>query len=238
MLKRNLWIVCLGAVLTTLPAWNAQAAMAVIDVRAITQLRTQIRALEQQLQTARNHLTQAQQEYQSIIGARGMESLLNGTVRNYLPEDWAQLADVLREASSAHGALAGHVRGAIDANAVLTPAQLAALSADERAHIDAARRSAALLQVLSREALATTSSRFAAIQQLINAIPAATDQKAILDLQARIGAEQAMLQNEATKLDVLQQVARAEDLARRQRIREQAIADVGSLHDLEPLRLP
>ena len=49
------------------------------------------------------------------------------------------------------------------------------------------------------------------MQCLIDAIPAATDQKGILDLQARIGAEQGMLQNEQTKLLVLSQALRAED---------------------------
>ena len=58
-----------------------------------------------------------------------------------------------------------------------------------------------MLQVTSRQALQVSSERFASLQQLIDAIPTATDPKAILDLQARIAAEQAMLQNEQTKLD-------------------------------------
>ena len=43
------------------------------------------------------------------------------------------------------------------------------------------------------------------MQTLINAIPSATDQKGILDLQARIQAEQGMLQTDQTKLHVLYQ---------------------------------
>ena len=42
------------------------------------------------------------------------------------------------------------------------------------------------LQSLSHEALANSSGRFAALQQLIDAIGGASDQKAILELQARI----------------------------------------------------
>ena len=82
-----------------------------------------------------------------------------------------------------------------------------------------------------------TSRRFQSIQQLINAISRASDQKAILDLQARIQAEQGMLQNEATKLGILYQTAQAEEWARKQRVREQAIASIGSLRDLPPLEL-
>jgi type IV secretion system protein VirB5 len=92
------------------------------------------------------------------------------------------------------------------------------------------------LQALTRQALSETSRRFGSIQQLIDAIPGAGDQKAILDLQARIQAEQGMLQNESTKLGVLYQAAQAEEWARQQRVREQAIASIGSLRDLPPLR--
>ena len=125
----------------------------------------------------------------------------------------------------------------VSANAILTPAELAALAPRERERVEASRRSAATLQVLTREALANTSSRFAAVQSLISAIPSAGDQKAILDLQARIAAEQGMLQNEQIKLDVLYQTAQAEEWARAQRSREQAIADVGSLRRLPAMGL-
>jgi type IV secretion system protein VirB5 len=126
----------------------------------------------------------------------------------------------------------------MQANAVLTPAQVSALSPAEQSQLLAARQSAAMLQTISSEALATTSARFASLQQLINAIPTATDQKGILDLQARIQAEQAMLQNESTKLNTLYQASQAEELIRRQRASEQAIADAGSLRDLPSLQLP
>jgi type IV secretion system protein VirB5 len=211
--------------------------MPVVDAGAITQLIMQIRTLNQQLTTARDQLTQARDEFRSITGGRGMEQLLGGTVRNYLPPNWTELQGVLQGAASTYGALSASVQAVINANAVLTPQQVAALSPRERDQLEAARRSAAMLQVLAREALATTSARFASIQQLINAIPAASDQKAILDLQARISAEQSMLQNEQTKLDVLYQAAQAEEWARRQRVREQAIADIGSLRRLPRLGL-
>ncbi|MGH8262050.1 MAG: type IV secretion system protein, partial [Steroidobacteraceae bacterium] len=127
--------------------------------------------------------------------------------------------------------------GAIRANAVLDAAALGRLSSVERDSLESSRRSAALLQVMAREALSNTSSRFASIQQLIDAIPRATDQKGILDLQARIQAEQGMLANEQTKLTVLHQAAQAEELARRQRVREQALSSVGRLSTLPPMGL-
>ena len=134
--------------------------------------------------------------------------------------------------------LAAPIQTLVRTNAVLTPAQVAALSPAEQQQLSAARGNAALLQAASQQAYATTSSRFASVQQLINAIGSATDQKGILDLQARIQAEQGMMQNESTKLTVLYQAAQAQEWARRQSAREQAVADVGNLRSLAPLRTP
>lgn len=208
----------------------ASAQFAVIDVAAITQLINQLRMLEAQL-------TQAQAEFAAITGGRGMEGLLAGTVRNYLPPNWAELQQVMLGVSGGYGALAGELQGLIDHNAVLTPDQVAALGPEERDQLEASRRSAALLQTLTREALASTSARFDALQTLIDAIGGAVDQKAILDLQGRVQSEQVMLQNEQSKLQTLYQVAQAEEWSRRQRAREQAIVGVGSLRDLPPLGL-
>ena len=123
-----------------------------------------------------------------------------------MPATWPQLPT----------ALASPLRSQIGTNAVLTPAQVAALSPAEQQVLNSSRTNTALLQVATQDAYATTSSRFASVQQLINAIPSATDQKGILELQARIQAEQGMLQNDSTKLNVLYQAAQAQEWANRQ----------------------
>jgi type IV secretion system protein VirB5 len=228
-------IIALLVALSGAPAAHAQ--FAVVDVGAIAQLVQQVQTLREQLITARDQLSQAQSAYRSMTGGRGMEGLLAATARNYLPPDWAELDAAIRSTSMSYGALAAQMASVVSANAILTPAELAALAPRERERVEASRRSAATLQVLTREALANTSSRFAAGQALIAAIPSAGDQKAILDLQARIAAEQGMLQNEQIKLDVLYQTAQAEEWARAQRSREQAIADVGSLRRLPAMGL-
>jgi type IV secretion system protein VirB5 len=224
-------------VLLSLFVAPAHAQFAVIDVGAIAQLIEQVQTLREQLTTARDQLTEARSTLESMRGERGMEQLLAGTVRNYLPPDWAQIEAVLRQTHAGYQGLSGQVRAVLTANAILTAAQMGTLSQAEREQIEAARRAAAMLQVLTREALSSASNRFAAIQQLIEAIHRAQDQKAILDLQARIAAEQGMLQNEQTKLDVLYQTAQAEEWARLQRSREQAIADIGSLRHLPAMGL-
>jgi type IV secretion system protein VirB5 len=213
-----------AAAIAGVPA--AQAQFAVIDAAAVAHLISQAQTLTQQLAVARAQLAQIEAQYQAMTGDRGMQSLLSGTVRNYMPAQWSQWNSVLN-GNGGYGALSTAFQASLQANAVLTPQQLAVLSPDERAHIIAARQSVALLQALSQDALGNTSGRFAAIQQLIDAIPSARDQKGILDLQARIGAEQGMLQNEQTKLQVLYQAALAQEWATQQRAHEQVVAAQG-----------
>src|SRR6266404_6380688 len=207
-----------AVILLTAIAWcglspRAQAQWAVIDVGAIAQLIQEVATLRQQLANAEQQLNQAQQQFQSTTGQRGMQSLLSGINRNYLPTHWSQLPS----------ALAGPIQTTVNSNAVLTPQQVAALSPAEQQQLNTARGNAALLQVATQQAYATTSSRFASVQQLINAIPTATDQKGVLELQARIQAEQGMLQNDSTKLNVLYQSAQAQEWARRQRSEERRV---------------
>jgi type IV secretion system protein VirB5 len=114
---------------------------------------------------------------------------------------------------------------------------VAALSPAEQQQLNAARSNAALLQTASQQAYATASARFASLQTLITAIGNASDQKAALDLQARIQAEQGLLQNDATKLQLLYQAAQAEEWARRQQASEQVVTSVGNLRSLSPLQL-
>ena len=220
-----------------LGARPAAAQIPVTDIAALAQLVTQFQTIESQLLTAQQQLTETQSTLQSMTGTRGMQSLLSGTARNYLPSDWTELAATLNDTSSAYGALEREVQGLMRQNVVLTDAQLASLTPAQRALVESGRQDAAALEGVSRQALANTSQRFSSIQQLIETIGTASDQKAILDLQARIGAETGMLQNEASKLQSLYQVTDAQERARVQQVRESAVADVGSLRALPAMGL-
>jgi type IV secretion system protein VirB5 len=205
---------------------TARAQFAVVDVASLSQLVSEVRVLEQQLATARGQLTQAETEYQSITGARGMGKLLPRTVRNYLPPDWTSLEDTL-QGSARYPQLAADLQNAAKALSVLSTGQLAALSPGATAQLLASRQTAALSQSLSHQSLANASGRFVPLQQMIDTIDQATDQKSILELQARIAGEQNMLQNEHTKLQMLFQGVEGQYLANAQRMRELTIAGHG-----------
>jgi type IV secretion system protein VirB5 len=225
MLTRPVWFP-LAVTLLFAAAPAAQAQFAVVDVASLSQLISEVQVLEQQLATARSELTQAQTEYQSITGARGMGRLLAGSVRNYLPPDWSTVQAALRGAAR-YPKLAADLQSAMSAAAVLSAEQLAALSPAANAQLQSYRQTVALLQSVSHESLANSSSRFAAVQQLLDAIAQASDQKAILELQARIAGEEGMLQNETTKLQAVYQSMQAQEWSNAQRMRELAIAGHG-----------
>jgi len=223
--NRLLPVLVATAIAMVAPAAHAQ--FAVIDVASVTQLVTEVQNLEQALTVAREHLAEAQAQLRSMTGDRGMEQLLGGTSRNYLPGDWGQLTAALDDTSSDYSALSSAIRQVLAQDAVLTPQQIDTLSPSARQQLAADRNTAALLQAVSHAALANASGRFADLQQLIGAIATASDQKGILDLNARIGAEEAMLENERTKLAMLVAAAQAQHWADEEQDRERAIAGQG-----------
>jgi type IV secretion system protein VirB5 len=216
------------AVLMCAAAAPASAQWAVVDAPAIIQLIQEVKEMEQEVQTAESQLSQAKQALATMTGDRGMELLLSGITRNYLPSSWSQLAGAMTGSGLGSTALTASIRAAIGSNAVLTPQQLAALSPANQQQIAAARQANALQQSLAQAALTNSSARFASIQSLISAISTASDQKGILDLQARISAELGMLQNEQTKLQVLHQTTDAQNAVLAQQERERIIAAQGN----------
>jgi type IV secretion system protein VirB5 len=227
-MNKSIWVsilVCLLAWAAGIPSAHAQ--WAVVDAPAIVQLIQQVQETEEEIQTARSQLAQAQQALQTMTGTRGMQSLLSGTVRNYLPVQWSQYASSA-SAAGAYPALSGEVQGALASNAILSPQQMSTLPTAAQQQILGARQSNAVRIAVAHLALANASSRFAAIQSLISNISAASDQKGILDLQARINAELGMLQNEQTKLQALSQSSDAQDLVLKTQLREQVVQGHGN----------
>jgi type IV secretion system protein VirB5 len=182
----------------------------------------EVETTAQQLATAKDQLLQAKLALQTMTGDRGMQQLLSGTNRNYLPSDWTQVTGILQGAGG-FGALSTDLRSVMSANAVLSPQRLASLPPSGQQLIQSERQWSAMQQALSHQALSSASNRFASIQNLISAISSASDQKGILDLQARISAELGMLQNEQLKVQILNQSTQAQQTSLRQQAREQVI---------------
>ena len=229
------WSIATAAVLAP---WQAQAVLPVIDLVAVQNLMQQLVAWQQQLQGMQRQFDQLRQTYSSTTGVRGMEQLLatSNQSRNYLPSNYSDLMGTLNGASASYSGLANQVQSIMNANSVLSSTQMQALSPEMRQVVEQGRQASAMLGSMTQTAYQNTSQRFSALQQLVSQIGMAQDPKAIQDLQARIQAEQAMLTNEQTKLQSLYQVAQSEELARQQKIREQAVLDVGTVRAMSTVK--
>jgi type IV secretion system protein VirB5 len=90
--------------------------MAVVDVRAIFQLRQQISYWRQQISSMQQELTQLQATHAALTGTRGLQNLLPVSLdaRNYLPTDWAEMQRLLAGQSTRYGSLAREVAAGIE----------------------------------------------------------------------------------------------------------------------------
>jgi len=219
-----------AACLAALIVQPSQATVPVIDVAALAQLFQEIVYWRQQLLAMSDQIAALRSQLSIATGRRGLEGLMPQTIaeRNYLPSSVAALAGIASGGAGESVELENDFRSALVQTSMLTPAQLAQLSAVERAGIADTRTTIAERTALLESAIVHSSERFAALQSLITAIGVATDPKAVGELQARIAAEQAMVANEHVKLSALNAWAESEAIRAQWRQREAAIAAHGS----------
>ena len=170
----------------------------VVDATAISNQLVAISHAVSQVTPLNNQLTNMQQQLKSITGSRGMGLLATAVDRNYLGGTLGNIAQSSQQ-------MAANIQSIMGNNAFLTNDQLNKLSSEERDRILNYRRQVATQKAAADMAYSNASSNIARIQQLMNTIDSASDAKAIADLQARIQAEQVMLQNDAIKMHQLQQ---------------------------------
>lgn len=187
----------------------------VIDAAGIAQAISQGVQLAEQIQQLKNQLDQAMQLYNSLNGARGMANLLNTPLaRQYLPKSASDLYG-LSSGAGGFTSISQSIATLKKAGAVLNSGDLT--SAGAKSALDKAQTAIASKQATIEAAFNAAGARFDSLQGLIDNIDTATDPKAVQDLQARISAEQVMMQNETAKLAMLDQIRRAQqDLADQQ----------------------
>lgn len=180
----------------------AHAGIPVIDGANLAQAIIQVQSWAQQYQQMVQQIQQMQQQYNSISGIRNMGSLVNNpAARQYLPSDYQTIL------SQGVGNWAAIRQAAQKFDVAMT--SLSA-SSDAAGAFNQVAKQAALNRASAEQAYSTASQRFSDIQVLLDKVNNAPDAKDMADLQGRIQAEQVMMQNEANKLQMLQQLASAQ----------------------------
>ncbi|EBK6840270.1 P-type DNA transfer protein VirB5 [Salmonella enterica] len=165
-----------------------------------------------------SQINQMKQQYESLTGSRNLGQILNNAaLRDYLPNDWQGVYDAVK--SGGYSGLSGRAQSIYEANKAFDACMVFKL-VDQRTACEAQAVKGAQDKAFALDAYDKAKSRLTQIDQLMAKINDTPDPKAIAELQGRIAAEQAMIQNEQTKLQMYQMVAAAEDRLQEQRQRE------------------
>jgi type IV secretion system protein VirB5 len=220
---RTLLLAAAGLAALSLAAPAAHAQMAVYDATSYVKLIQQAQTALNQLHQAETQVQQGEQLLQSFNQASNVgalaQSLEAPALRQLLPGVPALMA-------AAHGDMAG--LGAIgtqaaairNANRLYTPPAGDTLAGDLEAMGLRAARDLALGQAVATGG----QERLTGLQSLQVSIDAAPNARAVLDLQARAQAEQALIANDQMRLQGLAMTQAADDRLQAQRDRERLAA--------------
>ncbi|WP_311948411.1 type IV secretion system protein [Halomonas piscis] len=193
----------------------SQPAMAggipVIDVSSLTQQILQVQHMLNQIEQLKSQLETANKELDSMSGVRGLGNVIDSAYDTAVNVDPDQvLSDAGIRGASEHG-----------------------LSGDVADLYDSGNQNMATWLGQSQKSLEQAQERFSELTGLVAEVNNSPDQKDILDLQARIGAEQVMLQNEMAKLSMVRSQAEANQAMQNQRVQQMRVASSGEPFELD-----
>jgi len=211
-----------AALFSLLFASTANAQIPVTDAKSIaTQIEQQLETIAKwklQYDQMVTQINQMKQQYTALTGARGLGDILNNpALREYLPEDWQGVYDAVK--NGGYAGLSGQAQSIYEENKIYDSCAHLGIS-EARKACEAQAVKASHYKASALAAYDKTKDRLDQINQLMQRINTTEDPKSIAELQGRIAAEQAMIQNEQTRLQLFQMVSEAETQINDQRERE------------------
>ncbi|WP_337913657.1 P-type DNA transfer protein VirB5 [Vibrio cholerae] len=162
----------------------------------------------EQLDTMRNQFRHMEKEFSSVTGSRNLGQILNDPqFKQYLPDNWQTIYSSVRN----HGyeGLSGAAKALRDASKVFDACEY--ITNPTEKHIcEAQAVKPAQDQAFAVDAYKKSQNRVGQIEGLMKEINRTNDPKAIAELNARIQAEQALIQNEQTKIALYKASAESE----------------------------
>lgn len=207
---------------------QAFAGIPVIDGANLAQAIIQVQSWAQQYQQMVQQIQQMQQQIQNTTGGRGFSALLNDpsfqAARRMLPQDAQTLLSLANGGS--YGNLASSINSIKQATSTLSPSVFGNQSASDQWMADLNR--AASNKALSMEAYTDATQRLQNLEGMIDKVSQTQDPKAIAELQARINAEQGIIQNEQAKIQAMAMLMRAEQQVSEMQSRDASIRMAGT----------
>ena len=223
-----------AAVLIAFGAGNARAqGIPVIDVANLIQTILQVLNDFTKISNQVRQITELQNQLNSINGIRNLGQVSNNPMlRNYVPAEAYTYLNAVN--TSGYSGLNATAKALRDAGMVYNCMDLTgAARTDCQAALAQPYQHKGLLQ----DAMKSASGRLAQINSLMDQINSTSDQKAVQEIQARIGAENALLAHEVSQVQMLQGMADSEERIARSRERErqyQMLGRTGRIADFLP----
>lgn len=171
----------------------------------------------EQIAQLKAQLDQMKQQYESITGSRNLGEILNNPAfQNYLPQQWQDVYAKVQ--NGGYKGLTGSAALIRDANQLFDTCT--AKAGADKTLCERAASKAAQDKAFAIEAFDKAKERWDQIAGLMRQINSTTDPKSIAELQARINAEGAAIQNEQTKMQLFALASQAEDRLIQQQRRE------------------
>ena len=223
-----------SAVLIAFAAGEGHAqGIPVIDsanlVQTVQQVINDITEIGNQVQ----QITQLQTQINSINGMRHLGNVHDSaTLRNYVPAEAYKYVNAV--GASGYSGLNATGKALRDAGMVYNCMELTGAA---RVHCQAPLAQPYQTKGLLQDAMKSAAGRLGQINALMNQINATADQKAVQEIQARIGAENALLAHEMSQVQMLQGMADSDERIARSRERErqyQMLGRAGRVSDFLP----
>jgi type IV secretion system protein VirB5 len=198
-------------------------------LQTVQQLVNDITKINNQVQ----QITQLQNQLNSLTGSRNLGNVFNDPrLRNYVP---AEAYNTLNAVNSlGYSGLSGTAKSLRDTAMVYNCMDVAGPA---RTRCQATLAQPYQHKGLLQDAMRAAAGRLTQINALMEQINATTDQKSVQEIQARIGAESALLAHEASQVQMLQGMADSEERIARSRDKErqyQMLARTGRIADYLP----
>lgn len=225
------------AVMTAAPA--AAQGIPVYDATGFAQALATVKNTLSMIEQGKEQISEAQALFGSLnklTDVNGIAtSLTQDAVRRWLPPEVREIGALMSNGPDGLGALGQRATAIRNTGRISLPALTSSAppaSVEARGRLDSVGDQAARDAALAEAAYDATTKRTDGLEQLRTALDSATDAKEVLDIQARIGVENAHIQNDAMQLNALAMRQAADQRLHAQqeseRILSQAYASLGA----------
>ena len=228
-MRRRLLI---GMCVLLMPLVPARADVPVIDGASIAQLVKQVQQAAQQIQLLQQQVQQVMSIYNAVSHVTDLGSAVSALgllgIQNPLPVNPYAVQSLLNGTGSVEG-MAGSIGSLFNSNWETSHVYTPTGSSYEASLMERGATSIAGIQGLSGQLYQSMAQRLPLLQELQDRLNGAKDPKDVMDLQARLAAEQSYIQAQGVQAQTLAMMQVASYQERQQERDEQRQKDIDAV---------